>query len=181
MLLILLWNCWHHVCVPVILAKEMVVEIPISKTHVVSIGRSSANFHSSIEAWNTSDWTECGEVCSNVVRTLDEVRNLIKQRQTVQTVHFWTDPWELSFHIIHPRPVHRLHSWLLRILKSELTYYSLSSDVFHSRYVRISWNKFIEFLSASWCTRNFPHIIKFFISHFHTSSHPSFVTCMLLF
>ena len=39
----------------------------------------------------------------------------------------------------------------------------------------------IEFLSASWCTQNLPHIITFSISHFHTSFHLLFVTCMLLF
>ena len=33
--------------------------------------------------------------------------------------------------------------------------------------------------SASWCTQNLPHIITFSISHFHTSFHLLFVTCML--
>ena len=47
--------------------------------------------------------------------------------------------------------------------------------------VGISWQEFNEFLSASWCTWNLPHIITFSISHFHTSFHLLFVTCMLLF
>ena len=103
------------------------------------------------------------------------------QRTSIASL-YWTDRligtliWPVCRTLFIPYPSSRIILDPIRSSSQLVLMLCLSYSVSAG----ISWHEFIEFLSASWCTQNLPHIITFSISHFHTSFHLLFVTCMML-
>ena len=84
---------------------------------------------------------------------------------TILLVYISSLDWPLG---TSNRPVHVIHYSLPPFFIFDPF---ICSTCYHLMSLIVCRNKFIEFLSASWCTQNLPHFIMFFVSHFHTPSH----------
>ena len=130
--------------------------------------------------------SSCSLECSTTPSSLSFSVIFSKPFSSLTIIHNFTSSWKLtlffipfllSLYLYWADPL-KLWSGLFMWFIIHFTSFICSTryHLIFSKRVGISWHKFIEFLSALWCTRNLPHIITFFISHFHTSSHPLFVT-----